>query len=31
MKNKEIAKTKKYIEAGIFALLIITIIYFYRK
>ena len=32
MKNKEIAKTrKKYIEAGIFTLLVITIIYFYRK
>ena len=32
MKNKEIAKTrKKYIEGGIFALLVITIIYFYRK
>ena len=32
MKNKEIAKTrKKYVEAGIFALLVITIIYFYRK
>ena len=32
MKNKEITKTrKKYIEAGIFGLLVITIIYFYRK
>ena len=32
MKNKEIAKTrKKYIEGGIFALLVITIIYFYKK
>ena len=32
MKNKELAKTrKKYIEGGIFVLLILTIIYFYRK
>ena len=32
MKNKEVAKTrKKYIEGGIFFLLLLTIIYFYRK
>ena len=32
MKNKEIAKTrKKYIEGGIFVLLVLAIIYFYRK
>ena len=32
MKNKEIVKTrKKYIEGGIFVLLVLTIIYFYRK
>ena len=32
MKNKEITKTrKKYIEGGIFVLLLITIIYFYKK
>ena len=32
MKNKEIAKTrKKYIEGGIFVLLVLTIIYFYKK
>lgn len=32
MKNKEVAKTrKKYIEGGIFVLLLLTIIYFYRK
>ena len=32
MKNKEIAKTrKKYIEAGIVGLLLLTTFYFYRK
>ena len=32
MKNKELVKTrKKYIEGGIFILLLMTIIYFYRK
>lgn len=32
MKNKEISKTrKKYIEGGIFVLLVLAIIYFYRK
>ena len=32
MKNKEIAKTrKKYIESGIFILLTLTIIYFYKR
>jgi len=32
MKNKEITKTrKKYIEGGIFVLLLVTIIYFYKK
>ena len=32
MKNKELVKTrKKYIEGGIFILLILTIIYFYKR
>jgi hypothetical protein len=32
MKNKEVAKTRqKYIEGGVVVLLILTIIYFYRK
>lgn len=32
MKNKQITKTrKKYIEGGIFVLLLVTIIYFYKK